>query len=79
MQDILWLAWAPGPFEMALIAGVALLLFGKRLPEIARSMGKGVVEFKRGLKDVDDEVKHLENETKAPPPPPPPAPPGESS
>ena len=41
--------------EMIVIGIVALLLFGKRLPEVARSLGKGVVEFKKGLRGIDDE------------------------
>ena len=50
------LAWTPGPLELVLILGVGLLVFGRRLPDIARSVGKSVVEFKRGLNDVKDDV-----------------------
>jgi sec-independent protein translocase protein TatA len=39
--------------EMIIIGIIALLLFGKRLPEVARSLGKGITEFKKGLRDVD--------------------------
>ncbi|MFO0918259.1 MAG: twin-arginine translocase TatA/TatE family subunit [Planctomycetaceae bacterium] len=39
--------------EMIVIGIIALLLFGKRLPEVARSLGKGITEFKKGLRDVD--------------------------
>ena len=46
----------PGPFEWAVILIIALLLFGRRLPEVMRSMGRGVVEFKKGLKGVQDEI-----------------------
>jgi sec-independent protein translocase protein TatA len=46
-----------GPGEWILIAGIALLLFGKRLPEVGRSLGKGIVEFKKGLKGIEDEVE----------------------
>ncbi len=61
MQTILLsFAFAPGPFELVVILLVGLLLFGKRLPEIARNLGKGVVEFKRGLKNVEDEIEHAE-------------------
>jgi len=41
--------------EMIVISLIALLLFGKRLPEVARSLGKGLVEFKKGLSGIDDE------------------------
>ncbi len=47
------------PFEMMLLALIALLLFGKRLPEVARSVGKGMVEFKRGLRGVEKEFKSV--------------------
>ena len=48
--------WMPGPLEWAVIGVVALLIFGRRLPDVARSVGKSIVEFKRGLRDVKDEV-----------------------
>ena len=48
--------WMPGPWEMVIILIVGLLIFGKRLPEIARNMGKGVVEFKKGIRGIEDEV-----------------------
>ncbi len=50
------LAWVPGPLELSVIAVVALLFFGRRLPEVAKSMGKSIVEFKKGLKDVKDDI-----------------------
>lgn len=43
--------------EYLVIAVILLLLFGRRLPEVGRSLGKGIVEFKKGLRDVDDDVK----------------------
>lgn len=44
-----------GTTELMLIAGLALLLFGgKKLPEMMRGLGKGVSEFKKGVKDVTD-------------------------
>lgn len=36
---------------------VALLVFGRRLPDVARSMGKSIVEFKKGLRDIKDDVE----------------------
>lgn len=47
---------APGPMEMLIIGIVAVLLFGKRLPEVGRSLGKGIVEFKKGIRGIEDEL-----------------------
>ena len=47
----------PGGIEWIIILIVALLIFGKRLPEVMKSLGKGIVEFKKGIKGVEDEVK----------------------
>jgi sec-independent protein translocase protein TatA len=38
--------------ELVLVLIVALLVFGGRLPEVGRSLGKGLLEFKEGLKGV---------------------------
>ncbi len=46
----------PGGTEWVVVGLVALLLFGRRLPEVAKSLGKGIVEFKKGLRSVEDEV-----------------------
>lgn len=46
----------PGPFEMLIIAGLGLLMFGKRLPDVAKGLGRSVVEFKKGLKEVTDDI-----------------------
>jgi sec-independent protein translocase protein TatA len=44
-----------GPVEMMVIMGIAVLLFGKRLPEVGRSLGKGIIEFKKGLRGLEGE------------------------
>ena len=43
--------------ELILLAFIALVLFGKRLPEVARSLGRSVTEFKKGLSNVGDSAK----------------------
>jgi sec-independent protein translocase protein TatA len=50
------LAWLTDPWTYLLVGIAAILLFGKRLPEVGRSLGRGIAEFKRGLRDVQDEV-----------------------
>lgn len=45
-----------GPIELLVVMGVAILLFGKRLPEVGRSLGKGIIEFKKGLNGITDEL-----------------------
>jgi sec-independent protein translocase protein TatA len=57
----------PGGAEWIIIAAIGLLLFGKRLPEVGRSLGKGIVEFKKGLKGVEEEVEANSNPKPAPP------------
>jgi sec-independent protein translocase protein TatA len=50
--------WALGTGEIILIALVVLLIFGgKKIPELMRGLGKGVSQFKKGIKDVDEEIK----------------------
>lgn len=46
----------PGGWEWLIILVVAVLLFGRRLPEIARGMGKSLTEFKKGIKEAENEV-----------------------
>ena len=51
----------PGPFEMVIIAGLGLLIFGKRLPDVGRNMALAIRGFQKGLKepvpdlDADDD------------------------
>ena len=44
------------PMEWIILLVLGLLLFGRRLPEVGRSLGKGIVEFKKGLAGVDEQV-----------------------
>ncbi len=49
-----------GPYWIIILV-VGLLLFGRRLPEIGRNVGKSIVEFKKGLKDAGNEVEQESN------------------
>jgi sec-independent protein translocase protein TatA len=51
--------WTPGPLELAIIAIVALLLFGRRLPEIARNVGKSMTEFKKGINEAKETKEEI--------------------
>lgn len=42
----------PSGWEWLILVFIALLIFGRRLPEVARSVGRSVTEFKKGLNDV---------------------------
>jgi sec-independent protein translocase protein TatA len=56
-MDVMFAFFSPGPMEMLIIGVIAVLLFGKRLPEVGRSLGKGLVEFKKGLHGIEDEIE----------------------
>lgn len=62
MSQLNTLAWLmPNGPEWIILLVLGLLIFGRRLPEVGRSLGKGIVEFKKGIQgiedDVDDQVK----------------------
>ncbi|MEL6538131.1 MAG: twin-arginine translocase TatA/TatE family subunit [Bacteroidota bacterium] len=65
-------AWSLGGWEVLVIVLVILLLFGaKRIPELARSLGSGMREFKDATKEVRDEINQggvNVNETRRPAP-----------
>jgi sec-independent protein translocase protein TatA len=65
-MNMLAFSW-PGPFEMLCILGIGLLLFGSRLPEVGKSLGKTIVEFKKGMREIEDdnEADALERRRKA--------------
>jgi sec-independent protein translocase protein TatA len=45
-----------GP-DLIIILIIGLLVFGRKLPEVGRGLGKSIVEFRKGLQGLDDEVK----------------------
>lgn len=48
-----------GHWELMLVLLIALLLFGKRLPDAARNLGKGLAEFKNGLYGIEGDSRDL--------------------
>jgi len=47
----------PGGWELVLIVGVVLLLFGgKKIPELAKGLGKGIKDFKKAVNEDEEEV-----------------------
>ncbi|MGL4555276.1 MAG: Sec-independent protein translocase subunit TatA/TatB, partial [Gemmataceae bacterium] len=54
-----------GMQEMIIILVIGVLLFGRKLPEVGRYLGKGIVEFKKGMKGLEDE---LDSPTSSPAP-----------
>ncbi len=51
-------------FHWLIIAFVVLLLFGNRLPSVMRSLGEGVVEFKKGLQGIEEDKEKTPAEKK---------------
>jgi len=56
--------WTPGPFELLVILIVAVLLFGRRLPEIARGLGKSMTEFKKGIREAEETKDEVINDVR---------------
>jgi len=48
----------PGLPEMLIVGLVVLLLFGSRLPSVMRNLGRGVVEFKKGVSGLEDDFNN---------------------
>ncbi len=51
-----------GWHELLIVLIVALLIFGRRLPEVGKSLGKGIVEFKKGLKGIEDDMDGVDRD-----------------
>jgi sec-independent protein translocase protein TatA len=49
--------------ELLLILGLALIVLGpKKLPELAKALGKGMAEFRRATDELKEEFRHMERE-----------------
>ena len=57
-----------GPWEMIILAFICLLIFGNRLPNAMRSLGKSVTEFKKGISGIEDDIDQAGSPDKKPPP-----------
>jgi len=62
MNDLMLAFGMPGTWELCVIALVALLLFGSRLPKIARGLGQSVVELRKGFREVENDVEDIKKE-----------------
>ncbi len=63
MQALFILLGMPGPWEIALIVLVVLIIFGgRKIPELMRGLGKGIKEFKNATKDDSEDEKDSEKE-----------------
>ena len=59
------LGFLPGHLEIFIVLLVAVILFGPRLPKVMRSLGRSIVEFKKGVKGIEDDIdKHSEAQAK---------------
>ena len=56
----------PGYLEALILAFLALLLFGNRLPSVMRSLGRGIVEFKKGVQGIEEDIDDAVNNTTKP-------------
>jgi sec-independent protein translocase protein TatA len=53
----------PGGMELMIILGIAILLFGaNKIPELARSSGQAMGEFKKGREEIEDEIRDAANQ-----------------
>jgi sec-independent protein translocase protein TatA len=50
------------PTTAIIVGGIALLLFGSRIPSVMRSLGQGVTEFKKGMKEIENQSEEEEEE-----------------
>lgn len=64
LYEMLSFGGVPGGWEWIVILVVALLIFGKRLPEIARAAGKSLSSFKKGVREAEEAKDEIVDEVK---------------
>ena len=62
-------AFLDNPLMMVVLGAIAVLLFGERLPEVARSFGKGLMEIKNGVRGLQNEIENAVNSAASTNPP----------
>jgi sec-independent protein translocase protein TatA len=56
----------PAPTQLIVLLVLAVLLFGQNLPQVARTLGQKLSEFRRGMKGVEDEIRSITSEISTP-------------
>lgn len=56
LQHCVLFAFGLGLQEMIIIGAIGVLLFGKRLPDVGRQLGRSLGEFKRGIQGIESEL-----------------------
>jgi sec-independent protein translocase protein TatA len=68
MSHVPLLSGLPGGTELWIVLAIILLLFGRRIPQVARSLGQGISQFKKGLNEPAGEDEDEDDEEERPRP-----------